>query len=128
MLTGVVQGFGLGFVFVPLSTIAFATLPPKWRTDAASLFSLVRISARRSASRRRDAACAQNTQIYHQSLAGSCPAHQSGTADGDRVGDLGALLARLNAFITREAAFVAYIDDFKFMMFVTLTTIPLLLL
>jgi len=43
------------------------------------------------------------------------------------MGDLGAL-GRLNAAITREAAFVAYIDDFKLMMFVTMTTIPLLLL
>jgi hypothetical protein len=39
---GVIQGLGLGLVFVPLSTVAFATLPPYHRTDAASLFSLVR--------------------------------------------------------------------------------------
>jgi DHA2 family multidrug resistance protein len=38
----VVQGLGLGLVFVPLSTVAFATLDPGQRTDAASLFSLVR--------------------------------------------------------------------------------------
>ena len=40
--TGIVQGLGLGLVFVPLSTVAFATLDPRFRTDAASLFSLVR--------------------------------------------------------------------------------------
>ena len=42
IITGVIQGLGLGLVFVPLSTVAFATLEPRFRTDAASLFSLVR--------------------------------------------------------------------------------------
>ena len=36
------QGFGLGFVFVPLSTLTFATLAPQFRGDATSMFSLVR--------------------------------------------------------------------------------------
>ena len=40
--TGVLQGLGLGLVFVPLSTIAFATIEPVFRADATSLFSLVR--------------------------------------------------------------------------------------
>ena len=40
--TGIIQGFGLGFVFIPLSTIAFITLDPRLRTDATSLFNLVR--------------------------------------------------------------------------------------
>jgi len=38
----VLQGIGLGFIFTPLSTIAFATLPSEYRTEAAGLFSLVR--------------------------------------------------------------------------------------
>src|SRR5690606_24673979 len=42
VVSGVVQGLGLGLVFVPLSTLAFATLEPRFRTDAASLFSLMR--------------------------------------------------------------------------------------
>ena len=42
VVSGVVQGLGLGLVFVPLSTLAFATLEPRFRADAASLFSLVR--------------------------------------------------------------------------------------
>ena len=42
VISGVVQGLGLGLVFVPLSTLAFATLEPRFRTDAASLFSLLR--------------------------------------------------------------------------------------
>ena len=40
--TGVVQGLGLGFLFVPLSTLAFSTLAPALRTEAAGMFSLMR--------------------------------------------------------------------------------------
>lgn len=42
LVSGITQGMGLGLVFVPLTTIAFATLDTKYRADAAALFSLVR--------------------------------------------------------------------------------------
>jgi DHA2 family multidrug resistance protein len=36
------QGFGLGMIFVPLSAVAFSTLAPHLRAEAAGLFSLLR--------------------------------------------------------------------------------------
>jgi len=36
------QGFGLGMIFVPLSAVAFTTLPVSLRAEAAGLFSLMR--------------------------------------------------------------------------------------
>jgi DHA2 family multidrug resistance protein len=36
------QGVGLGFVFVPLNTLGFATLDPRLRTEAAALLTLSR--------------------------------------------------------------------------------------
>jgi len=127
MITGVVQGFGLGFVFVPLSTLAFATLPPHWRTDAASLFSLVRNLGSSIGVSIVATLLAQNTQISHEVLAGHVTPFNPALPADAAMGNLEAL-AEINAVITRDAAFIAYIDDFKFMMFVTLTTIPLLLL
>ena len=38
----VAQGFGLGFVFVPLNTLAFATLPAAYRTNGTALWTLIR--------------------------------------------------------------------------------------
>src|SRR6185369_11706101 len=38
----IVQGFGLGFVFVPLSTVAFASLPGHLRTEGTAILTLVR--------------------------------------------------------------------------------------
>src|SRR4051812_46934682 len=40
--TGILQGMGLGFMFVPLSTITFATLTPEFRTQGTALYSLFR--------------------------------------------------------------------------------------
>ena len=42
MVTGFLQGAGLGLIFVPLNTLAFATLPPALRTDAAGFYMLLR--------------------------------------------------------------------------------------
>jgi DHA2 family multidrug resistance protein len=36
------QGFGVGFVFIPLSAVAFATLPRALATEAAGVYNLIR--------------------------------------------------------------------------------------
>src|SRR6185369_6901819 len=38
----IIQGFGFGLVFVPLSTVAFLTLPDHLRTDGTSMLTLLR--------------------------------------------------------------------------------------
>src|SRR5206468_3941 len=42
VIISVVQGFGFGLVFVPLSTVAFLTLPNHLRTDGTSMLTLMR--------------------------------------------------------------------------------------
>ncbi len=42
VICGLVQGFGMGFVFIPLSTVAFLTLPQHLRTDGTAMLTLVR--------------------------------------------------------------------------------------
>ncbi len=39
---GILQGFGCGLMWVPLSVVAFSTLPPKMLPDGAALFHLLR--------------------------------------------------------------------------------------
>lgn len=134
--TGIVQGFGMGLVFVPLSTLAFATLEPRFRTDAASLFSLMRNLGSSVGISVVTTLLAQNTQVNHAALAEHVtpfnPALDALAADGRAIGILGSegaqALGLLNAEITRQAAMIAYLDDFKLMMFVTLAAIPMLLL
>src|SRR3546814_9460032 len=42
VVSGLVQGLGMGLIFIPLNTMAFATLGSTYRTDGASLLNLVR--------------------------------------------------------------------------------------
>src|SRR5580693_374778 len=42
VVVSIAQGFGLGLVFVPLSTVAFLTLPNHLRTDGTSMLTLLR--------------------------------------------------------------------------------------
>ena len=42
VVVSIVQGFGFGLVFVPLSTVAFLTLPNHLRTDGTSMLTLMR--------------------------------------------------------------------------------------
>ena len=41
-IAGMIQGIGSGMMWVPLTIITFATLPPKWLPEGASIFHLLR--------------------------------------------------------------------------------------
>jgi MFS transporter, DHA2 family, multidrug resistance protein len=69
IVSGVIQGLGLGLVFVPLSTLAFATLEARFRTDATSLFSLTRNLGSSVGISLVMTLLAQNSQVNHAVLA-----------------------------------------------------------
>jgi len=130
IMSGVVQGLGLGLVFVPLSTIAFATLEPRFRTDAASLFSLVRNIGSSIGISIVTVLLTRNVQINHAELsAGMTPfnpnllASMPSAAQGSP-----AALSQLDNLVNQQSLMIAYVDDFKLMMIVTLCAIPLALL
>jgi DHA2 family multidrug resistance protein len=131
-MSGVMQGFGVGFVWVSLTTVAFSTLPTVMRNEAAGVFNLMRNIGASVGISAVTALLTENTQTVHASLAGMItpfnpllhnPAvHQfwnPQTAKG---------LAALNAEVTRQASMIAYLDDFKAIMLLTLCLVPLVLL
>ena len=131
IVTGVIQGLGLGLVFVPLSTLTFATLEVRFRTDAASLFSLVRNLGSSVGISIVVSLLARNAQVNHAVLAGHVTPFNPALAAYDAAFAAMApasATALLNAEVTRQAYMIAYLDDFKLMMFVTLAAIPMLAL
>jgi MFS transporter, DHA2 family, multidrug resistance protein len=129
---GVIQGIGLGLVFVPLSAATFATLSPAMRADGTAIYSLVRNIGSSIGIALVQTLLVRNTQIAHASLVEKVttanPALQdSAIASAYNLANLGGLAA-LNGEITRQASMIAYIDDFWLMFILTLTVIPLLLL
>jgi DHA2 family multidrug resistance protein len=129
--SGIIQGFGLGFIFVPLSTITFSTLDPKLRTEAAGLFSLLRNIGSSIGISVVMALLSQGTQVNHADIAEHVspynPMMQDGFLPPAWSLDTASGLAALNAEVTRQAATIAYLNDFQFMMWVTLAAVPLLI-
>ncbi len=128
--TGIVQGFGLGFIFVPLSTITFATLAGHYRNEGTALFSLMRNIGSSIGISVVVTYLAQRTQINHAALAdyisGSNMALQSAVENGALNMSTPQGLMAINGEVTRQAATLAYLQDFRLMMFITLAAIPLL--
>ncbi|MFY9837167.1 MAG: DHA2 family efflux MFS transporter permease subunit [Xanthobacteraceae bacterium] len=126
------QGAGLGLVFTPLQIVAFATLPSELRTDGTALFSLVRNVGSSIGVSVASFLLAQNTQIEHAALAAQITPFnrmlQSGGAYLYWNTATSAGLGALNDEITRQASIIAYLDDFKLMLIVSLPAVLLLFL
>ncbi|HUO02552.1 MAG TPA: DHA2 family efflux MFS transporter permease subunit [Rhizomicrobium sp.] len=125
IVSGVIQGFGLGLVWVPLSTVAFTTLPAHLRNEGTALFSLLRNVGSSIGISVVMFLLTQNIQRLHASLAQDITPYNA--AANKAASTLPGLLG-LNGMISNQAAMIAYIDDFWLMMVLTVATIPLLLL
>ena len=130
--TGIIQGFGLGFIFAPLTTICFATLPAHLRTDGTSIYSLLRNVGSSVGISTAVAMVARLTQINHAALAERVdptnPIFRAGAMPLGFGLDTPMGMAVLDAEMTRQAAAIAYLDDFRLMMFMTAMVVPLVYL
>ncbi len=128
--TGVLQGLGLGLVFVPLSTIAFSTIDARYRADATSLFSLVRNIGSSIGISIVSVMLTRNIQTNHVELGAAINPYNPVLQQVSPSAVAGNLtsLSQLDGLVNVQAAMISYIDDFKLMMIVTLCAIPLALI
>jgi MFS transporter, DHA2 family, multidrug resistance protein len=130
--TGAMQGMGLGFIFVPLSTTTFSTLAPEMRTQATALFSLMRNIGSSIGISIVIFLLTRNTQIVHSTLVEHVTPYDPWFRHPGLAGlwNLGTVAGRamIDAEITRQASAIAYINDYKLMMIVAIAAMPLLLL
>jgi DHA2 family multidrug resistance protein len=132
IVSGLVQGLALGLIFVPLNTVAFGTLDPKFRTAAAALFNLSRSIGGSIGISIMTLLLARNHQVSHSDLAShvtpyALPPIPPEIAHGaPPLTDMA--VAMMEAEINRQALMIAYIDDFHLMMLISLAALPLLLL
>lgn len=130
--TGMMQGFGLGFIFVPLSTVAYATLPMQYRAEGASVFSLSRNMGSSVGISLVMAVLSRNMAANHAYLTENITSAKLGIGYNQvpkvLLDNAGGMLAMLDGEITRQAATIAYLNDFKLMMWVVLAASPLVLL
>jgi DHA2 family multidrug resistance protein len=130
--TGLVQGVGLGFIFVPLSTIAFATLAPSLRNEGTAMFSLVRNIGGSVGISLVMTMLGHELQSSHAALSESItPFRDAFQAPGvPQLWSWSTELGRaaLDSEVTRQALMIAYLNDFRFMMYLSVLAVPLLFL
>ena len=127
----IVQGFGFGLVFVPLSTVAFLTLPMQLRTDGTSMLTLMRnvassigisvvIAQLTQGSRRIYAILSENINPFNHAL-------QMPDVRGmiDMNSDMGRALA--DVLVGVQAQIIAFSQDYQLVMIFILASVPLAL-
>ena len=124
---GVIQGFGLGLVFVPLSALSFSTLKPNLRADGTAIYSLLRNLGSSMGISIVQTYFTRGTQVAHADLAANVnvfnPVVQPLLDNGSNYA-----LAVMDQSITQQASMIAYLNDFKLMFVATLLVVPLVLL
>lgn len=129
-LAGFVQGMGAAFLFVPVTTVVFATIPATLRNQGTAMNSLIRalggsvwISLMQSLTIRHEATVHSRLT---EGVRPDNPALQFRLPDFD-FGAVPALV-RMNREIGRQAMMVSYTDSFRLLFIIALALTPLVLL
>ena len=128
---GVIQGIGLGFLFVPLSVVTLSTLSSDQRAEGAGLYSLSRNIGSSVGISVVNALLTRNTQVNHAEIVQHVtPVNR--LFDNPTIAQFWNPLtaggrAALDAMITQQAQIIAYIDDYKLLMLATIAVLPLLI-
>ena len=125
----ILQGFGFGLVFVPLSTVSFLTLPSHLRTDGTSMLTLMRnvassigislvIAQLTEGSRRIHAILVEHVNPFNHAM-------QMPDVSGmiNMGTDTGRAMA--DAMVSVQAQIIAFSQDYQMVMLFILCTVPL---
>jgi DHA2 family multidrug resistance protein len=118
---GFIQGTSLGMLFVPLTTVAFATLPASLRAEGTGLYSLSRNVGSSVGISIVTVLLTQNIQANHEQIGAYITPF-------NRAFDAGSIKSYLDALVNVQASWIAYVDDFKLLMLLSLAVMPLLLI
>jgi len=129
----VTQGFAMGFIFNPMTVMAFTTLPAHLRGDATAVQNLARNIGAAIGISITSSTLVHNTQVMHADLvAGITRFDRTLQGAGAATGLLDPLTghgsALLDQMVNRQAEIIAYSDDFWMMSFVVILPLLLLLL
>ena len=130
--TGLMQGIGLGLTYVPMTTVTFSTLAAHHRSEGTALFNLMRNIGSSIGISVMFTNLAQRVQINHAALseyinpfnmalnrAVESGVYSLATPEG---------LTTINNEITRQATTLAYLQDFRMMMFATVAILPFIIM
>jgi DHA2 family multidrug resistance protein len=131
VVVSIAQGLGLGLIFVPLNTIALATLDPRLRTEGAAIWTLIRNLGSSVGVSIVIAQLTSTITLMHARL----DEHMTPFNPGLQA-QIGGILdptttsgmAGLENLLTGQATLIAYSNDFLIMTLLSLCAFPMLLL
>lgn len=130
LISGFIQGFGGGIMFVPITVVVFATIRPDYRNEGAAMNSLIRnmggsiwISVLQTVTIR-NAAIVQSRLV--EGVRPDNPAMGLALPEFDFHAPHA--IARMDSEILRQALMVSYIDSFWLIFIACLVVAPLVLL
>lgn len=137
MMPMLISGFGMGFVFVPLTTLTMATLPQEQIGNASGIYNLMRNTGGSVGIAIMTTLLARNTQVHQAVLTSHAtpydPAFQAlfnqirngllATTDIATATQMA--YQRIFVLIQQQAAVLAYIDDFWLLVVLCVLCIPL---
>ncbi|HXX25755.1 MAG TPA: DHA2 family efflux MFS transporter permease subunit [Pseudolabrys sp.] len=130
--TSIVQGVGLGLLFVPITNVAFSTLPGQYRNGGTAITTLVRnigssvgismvIANLTNKTTEMHARITENVTPFNDALQmPDVMSHLNMQSDTGR--------AMLDAVVTQQAMMIAYLNDYKLLMILTLAMVPMVLI
>jgi len=132
ILPVILQGIGMGFIFVPITTLAFTTLPKIIAAEAAGIYSLIRSMSSAVGIAILSTYLSRSSQQHWNILRGYINPYNDKLADYLHPLHLGILDEKGIAIVARavfhQAQNAAYIDSFWFATLNFALMLPLLLL
>lgn len=129
LISGFIQGIGLGFVFVPVNMIAFSTLAARFRTEGTTLMTLFRNLGSSFGISVTITILGRNMQTSHSDIASNVTSFNLPVDPSSVAAQLGnsgaAILEMLNGEISRQSAMIAYLDNFYMMFWLLLGIVPM---
>ena len=130
VVSSIAQGVGLGLLFVPITTAAFLTLPGHLRNSGTSILTLVRnIGSSVGISMVIANLTSKTTEMHATITEQVTPFNQPlQMPDVSSILNIHTDLGRAlrDMIVTQQAALIAYLNDFKLLMLLTLAVIPLI--
>jgi DHA2 family multidrug resistance protein len=127
-----VQGIGMGFVFIPMNLVAFATLPSHFRTDASALINLMRNVGSAIGISLTTTILASSTQILHAQMSERINPFNRALGVNAPSMMLNPMLPSgaqaADQLVNYNAQVAAYANDFIFMFFCSLPALVVIFL
>ena len=123
---GIIQGAGIGFILVPINTMAFVTLPLSLRPEAAAMLNLMRNVGASVGISVTATYAVRLQQVSHADLGAHITPATLSAFDLSRLGlTTEEALHILDAEINRQALMIAYLDDYWMIMWLCALAIPM---